>query len=200
MPQVMGVIELAAPRQTSGGRTIYDVTIAGQKYSTFDPGAYRVAAERIGQQVVAEVTVKPSQDGQFMNYFFEGIPGVEAAAPQAINQIPGQQAMVPQLPVQPGLPMAAAPNPQQQYQRAMDPAREAKIVKQSCMATAFNFVGQFWQGAGPEGLDEAERQALDLAKRLYVQVLGAPQTLDDEIVENLIQQAPEPQQPEHEDW
>jgi len=40
---------------------------------------------------------------------------------------------------------------------------------------------------------------MELAKRLYLQVLGSPQTLDDQIVQQLAQAPPPPPQPET-DW
>jgi len=204
MPQVQGVIELVQGRQTGRG-PIYDVQINGQVYSTFDPAASRIAQERMNQLVTADVAVKPSKDGQFQNYFFNGVvengqtlpprPGQPGAVAQPQPQ-PGVP-MAQQLPMQPGIPMAA---PAPASGPKMDPERESRIVKQSSMATAFNFVGSLYEGAGPEAMEEAEAAALALAKRLYVQVLGPPQTLDDEIVESLVQAQPELPTDEHESW
>jgi len=206
MPQVQGVIELVQGRQTGRG-PIYDIQINGQVYSTFDPAASRIAQERLNQLVTADVAVKPSKDGQFQNYFFNGVvengqtlpprPGQPGAAPQGQQAIPVPGVpMTQQIPVQPSAPPVAIP----MASGGMSPEREAKIVKQSSMATAFNFIGHLYEGAGPEALEEAEARAMELAKRLYVQVLGPPQTLDDEIVESLIQATPEPPQNEHESW
>jgi len=206
--QVQAMIEAAAPRATQSG-TIYDVTLAGQTYSTFDPGVYRIAAERLGQMVTAEVEVKPSKNGQFTNYFFNGIVGVEV--PQQPQQpMAGQVAMVPQPIAQgaPGVPAVQAVQqpvqmqPQQpptQYQREMSPESIARITKLSVLQTAAHVVGHVYDGAGPDLLEEAEQKMSEMAKRLYVSVLGAPQTLDDEIVEALVQPE-QPKQGEIEDW
>jgi len=198
MPQIQGVVESVVGNPGANGRTRYATVIGGQEYNTWKPEIARVANEHLGQQVTANVTVKPSQDGQYMNYYLDGILDGAGQVPGQIPMAGGQQGgvpMQPQIPVQPGIPMAAP------AARGMDPQREARIVKQSSMATAFNFVGHLFDGAGPEAMEEAEQAALGLAKRLYVQVLGAPQTLDDEIVEGLVSQAPEqPAGDEPETW
>jgi hypothetical protein len=209
MPQIMGVIENAAPRATASG-TIYDVFIGGQKYSTFDAAHYRQAAERISQTVTAEVEMKPSKDGQFMNYYFNGVvgadgnmPGVLGQPPQPMAQTPQPMVQVPQpvvmqAPAAQQIPMQPPPLPQ--YQRDMSPEAIARITKLSCLQSANNFVGQLWQGSGPEAMEAAEKEVMAYAKRMYAQVLGPPQTLDDEVVQQLVQPAPEGEQGEIEDW
>jgi hypothetical protein len=191
----MGVIENVIGHPGANGRTRYEITINGQGYNTWKPELARVANDHLNQAGTFNVTVKPSQDGQFTNYYFEGV--ADGAAAQVPGQIPmaGGPPMGQQLPVQPGIPMAA-PAP-----KGMDPLREARIVKQSSMATAFNFMAHLFDGAGPETAEEAEQRAMDLAKRLYAQVMGAAQTLDDEIVEQLVNAAPvEPESPAPESW
>jgi len=202
MPQVQGTIEGVLGHPGANGRTRYAVSIGGQEYNTWKPELARLAQAQQGQMVTANVTIKPSQDGQFMNYYFDGL--ADGAAAQIPGQIPmagGTPPGVPQgtteqLPVQPGIPMASPSS----GPRPVDWAREARIVKQSSMATAFNFIGHLFDGAGPEAVPEAEAAAMELAKRLYVQVLGGPQTLDDEIVEGLVAAPPEPSGDEPESW
>jgi len=205
MPQVPGTIESVVGHPGANGKTRYEVTISGQGYNTWNPEIARVANEHLQQQVVANVTVKPSRDGQFMNYYFDGL------ADGAAGQVPGQQgipmagapqATTPQIPVQPGIPVASPSSPPIPLAPPPKPdwAREARIVKQSSMATAFNFIGHLFDGAGPEAVEEAEAAAMELAKRLYVQVLGGPQTLDDEIVEGLVAEPQPPSGDEPETW
>src|SRR5262252_2035314 len=130
MPQIQGVIESVQSRP-AGGTTIYDVMIGGQAYSTFDPDVAKTANERIGQNGSWEVNIKPSKDGRFTNFYYEG--PANGAAPQQLGIAAAATPMQPQLPVQPAIPHVA---PQA---GGMTPERERKIVKQSCMATAFNF-------------------------------------------------------------
>jgi hypothetical protein len=191
MPQVQGTIENVQGHPSANGRTRYEVTINGQGYNTWKPDLARDAQARIGQPGSFNVTVKPSQDGQFMNYYFEGVAdGAAGQIPMAAPAPIAQGApMVQQIPIQPSAPPVAIPMAPP-GSGGMSPEREAKIVKQSSMATAFNFVGHLFDGAGPEAMEEAEERALALAKRLYLQVLGAPQTLDDEIMEGLVASAP----------
>jgi hypothetical protein len=66
----------------------------------------------------------------------------------------------------------APPIPIVASQGGMSPERESKIVKQSCLSTAFNFVGNFKFGPEYVELDEAVATALDLAKTLYAEVYG----------------------------
>jgi len=188
MPQVQGVVESVIGHPGANGRTRFAISIAGQEYNTWKVPVANQAQALLGQPITANVTVKPSADGQFMNYYFDSIAGADA------GQLPGQipmegavaqpavpmaqpQGVTQQIPVQQGIPMASPSSP------GMDPKRESRIVKQSSMATAFNFIGHLFDGAGPEAQEEAEAAAMALAKRLYVQVLGGPQTLDDEIVD-----------------
>jgi len=202
--QIQGVIEAVQGRNVGNPpKTIYDVKINGQDYSTFDPEPARVASQMIGQSGTFEVEIKPSRDGQYTNYYYNGLAGAGAALPgqQAIPQPPGiPTVQAVQQPVQqpvPGIPI----QPPEQFARDLSPLAVSRITKSAMLDVAFNFVGLFWQGAGPEGLADGEEQALALAKRLYAQVLGAAQTLDDQVVESLVAAAPEqPQQQGLEDW
>jgi len=205
MPQIQGVIELVQGHpSSSGGNPRYAVTIAGQEYNTWKPEVARQAMDMQGQMVTAEVAMKPSKDGQFMNYYFNGLVNgaapVQGEIPMAGGAVP--QATTPQIPMQPGLPAASPSSPPIPMAPPPKPdwAREARIVKQSSMASAFNFVGHLFDGAGPEAMEEAEAAAMGLAKRLYVQVLGGPQTLDDEIVEGLVAEPQPPSGDEPETW
>jgi len=184
MPQVQGVVESVIGHPGNNGKTRFAISIGGQEYNTWKVPVANQAQAMLGQPITANVTVKPSQDGQFMNYYFDSIADASGG-----QQLPGQipmegqvaqpQGVTQQLPVQQGIPMASPSS----GPRPVDWAREARIVKQSSMATSFNFVGHLFDGAGPEAAEEAEALAMALAKRLYVQVLGGPQTLDDEIVD-----------------
>jgi hypothetical protein len=199
MPQIQGTIENVQGIPGANGRTRYEVTINGQGYNTWKPEIARQANAMLGQSGIFNVTVKPSQDGQFTNYYFDGIGGVQ---PELGGGIPMQPGAIPmqQQPMQGAeIPMAQA-QPQAQYARDMSPQAVARITKLSCLQSANNFVGQLWQGAGPEAMEAAEEQVIAYAKRLYVQVMNAPQTLDDEVVEALVAAAPEQPADETESW
>lgn len=155
--QVTAVINSVAPRQ-AGDRTIYDIDVGGQVYSTFKPDAMRQANEHIGQLVTAEVTIK--QNGEYTNYFFEGIPGAAPAGPPALGPVAAQG--------------APAPAPRPSSSRSSDPATEARITKLSLIKSASELVGRIYEGAGPEMLVEAQDAATILAKAWYKQVMAEP--------------------------
>jgi hypothetical protein len=66
----------------------------------------------------------------------------------------------------------APPIPIVASQGGMSPERESKIVKQSCLSTAFNFVATLYQGSEDTRLNDAIKDGLELAKTLYAEVYG----------------------------
>jgi hypothetical protein len=165
--QVIGVT--GENKQTRNGpAVIYKVTFAdGTVASTWDAALASKAQGFISRSVDARVETK--QNGKYTNTYLNDIaePGQLPAtsAPQASTTIPvqGNGAASPSSPVP--IPVAPAGS-------GMDPAREAKIVKQSLLSTSLNFVGQLYSGAGPEAQSEALEAGLTIAKALYAEVMG----------------------------
>jgi hypothetical protein len=158
---IIGQVLSVSGRPLNNGSTIYDIAFSdGVKYTTFDGEVAQKTNALVGQQVSASVTSK--QKGQYMNHYWNDV------APQ--GQLTSDAAPLPPvvLPIADPVPII----PMQQYSGGMAPEREAKIVKQSVFSTAFNFVGQLFQGAGPEAKDEAVEMALEIARTLYNRVQG----------------------------
>lgn len=163
MQDVQGSVLGVAGRPTRNGRTVYDVQFSdGNKYSTFETSVATKAQGLVGQAVVARVEVK--QNGQYTNYNLLDVAPVGSLPPLAMPA----QAGTP-IPIGPPIPIQ-----QPQNNGGMSPERERKIVKQSCFATAYGFVGALFSGAGPEALAEAVEQADTLARGLFEQVFANP--------------------------
>lgn len=173
MQEVTATVLGVAGRQ-AGNSSIYDVALSdGQKYSTFNAELAQKAQALAGQQVTARVNVEQkNKNGRtYTNYNLEDIapagqlaqmalPTPEWSTPQ--EYIGAKNASPP-----PAIPMAPPAS-----NGGMPIEREQKIVKQSVMATAFNFVGSLFQAAGPEAIPEATEAALTLAKTLYGEVFS----------------------------
>ena len=155
MPQVMGTINSVSPRQ-AGNKTIYDIDVGGQVYSTFDPEAMRQASQHVGQTLPVEVEVK--QNGQFTNYWFNGIPGAAPAGPTSIVAPQGGAA----------LPAMTGPPAETQADK------EARITKLASRRDAVTLIAALYEGAGPDSLLEAVGATKALAKEFYRDVMGTP--------------------------
>lgn len=170
MQEIVGQVLGVTGRTTRNGKTAYDVAFSdGNTYTTFLPQLATKAQQLQGQAASARVSV--TQRGQYTNLNLEDIAPQGQLAPQAFPMQPG--AAIP-MPVpgqgQPGVvPQAqgsAIPIQTQQGGRR-DPAVEQRIVRQNVLGTAFEFVGDLFQGTGPEGLGEAKEIALGLARELF---------------------------------
>ena len=153
MHEIQGqVLRPVQGETTSKGKIKYPVAFSdGQTYVTFDAALAGQVNALVGQPVIAQVEV--SQNGQYTNYNLRAIRSANGA-PVAVAPAP--------------VPVAPAP----QGGRGRDPEVEARIVRQSVMSTAFNFVGHVYTGAGPELLGEARSHAVALAKELFTLVFG----------------------------
>ena len=161
MPDINAQVLGVSGRAVKTG-TIYDIAMSdGNKYSTFTPELATKAQGLTGQNVTARVEI--TQNGNYTNYTLQDI------APA--GQLPAA-ALPSGVPTGNTIPISV---PSSGGGGGMSPERETKIVKQSLLATAFNFVGHLYTGAGPEGFPEATAQALSLAKELYGQVMGGAQ-------------------------
>jgi hypothetical protein len=159
--QVIGV----QGRQTKAGVTWYDVAFAdGNTYSTKDGVLAGKAQGFVGQNVSAQVETQ--QNGKYTNKYLNDIaPAGQLPATSTPQNGAGSVPIANIHPTNPPIPVAPAGS-------GMDPAREAKIVKQSLLSTSLNFVGQLYSGAGPEAQAEALGAGLTIAKALYAEVMG----------------------------
>lgn len=160
-----------------GARIVYDVTFANGKVAAVwnDKDGLATKAETLRQQgtsVDARLEHKPSvgQDGtQYDNYELKDITpaGQLGSAQLAIPIGNGVAGLI-------AVPDVASPKIPIQSGGGMSPERESKIIKQSSLATAFNFVGNFYSNATAEETDfrSAVNDALELAKTLYAEVYG----------------------------
>lgn len=158
-----------------GAKIVYDVLLGnGVTHQTWKSDiamrAQGLLQENGGNPVPVSARVSKSQDGKYDNLDDIATPG----------QLPALA--VPGLPPTAVIPIV---NSGGGGGRGMDPVREARIVKQSCLSTAFGFIGNLFSGAGPEAQLEAAALALELAKELYSQVYGR---------ENVAQPAQTPEQ------
>lgn len=158
LSDIVGQVLSVSGRATNRGGTIFDIAFSdGQKYTTFQNEIAQKANGLVGQPVSARVTVKPSKDGRFTNYYLEDI------APQ--GQLPAQAMPAPGGTV---IPISAGATEQAQIpMQAPDTTKDERITRLSALKTAFEFVGALFNGAGPETLQEAREHALELARDLY---------------------------------
>jgi len=167
MYEVSAQVLSVSGKNTSKG-TVYEVAMSdGVKYQTWDAGIAQKAQGLQGQVVAARVEQKIN--GKWTNYYLEdiGLPGTlpPLAQPLAATPAPvvaGPGGNVGPAPVVP-IPMQAPVDHE---------AKDNRIVRENVIRTAFTFVASLYTGAGPEALDEAEREALKLAATLYGKVYG----------------------------
>ena len=143
MNEIQGTVLSINAGTTKTGKTYWDVAFSdGQRYRAWDNALAQAANALVGQQATLGVDI--TQNGQYTNYNL-----------RTVNAANG---------VLPGAP-APLPTPAPQQGRGRDPEVEARIVRQSSMATAFNFVGHVLSGSGE--YDNAKETALALAKELF---------------------------------
>jgi hypothetical protein len=151
-----------------GVRTVYDITFSGGQVAAVwnDKDGLATKAKQLETQGIAvdarlEHKQSAGNDGTvYDNYTLLDIAPSGQLLPAASTALgitgPPLNGQTSQIPIVPS--------------GGMSPERESKIVKQSCLATAFNFVGHVWAGTqNEEGIVEF---AFDLAKRLYAEVYG----------------------------
>jgi hypothetical protein len=150
-----------------GQKTVYDIMLSdGQTYSSWKADIATKAQQLQGQTVDARTETRGSYTDIVDIAPLGQLAQAAVAATGALLSPSGVvgNGGAPPIPIvasQAGTP----------YQGGMSPERESKIVKQSCLSTAFNFVGSFDSG-GPWSIDEAIKEGLSLAKTLYAEVYG----------------------------
>lgn len=166
--EIVGQVTDVQGRQVSSG-TIFDVTINGQKVSTFKGPVAQKANDLKGQIGKATVDIVPWQKGEKsgQNYTLLDIVAVGAFTPAPVEGPENGLQRVTG-------PIPAAPT---------NDARQESIEKQSARNTAFNYAAQ-------AGLSVDE--AFGLANELYFWEPTAPKTLDDAIQQQGLAAAVEP--------
>ena len=157
--EIQAKVLTVGSRPTKTGKLIYEVALSdGTTYTTFDNALAAQAQSLQGQDIQAQVDVR--QNGQYTNYNIIALrPSLGAV----------------QVTTSTGLPLAPAISPVPvNTGRGRDPQTEARIVRQSSLATAFKFIGHVYTGAGEEALAEAKAHALELAKELFGHAMGKP--------------------------
>ena len=143
---------------TSRGQApIYDVTIGDTKTSTFKAHVAEEAKALQGSEVTAKVDV--TERNGYTNHTLLGVTLVSAAPQNPYGNTASGKSVV--YTTASGIPLAPATSPESRG--GMSPEREQKIVRQSSMATAFNY-------AASAGLSEDE--AFALAGRIYARAMG----------------------------
>ena len=152
-----------------GAKVIYDVAFSdGNTWTTWTASVATEAMKLKESGAQADLRGEVTVNGEFTNYKLLEIAPTGQLAAAAVETI---------LPVGSAIPLNGAPGPvipiAPPSPGGMNPERESKIVKQSCLSTAFNFVGLLFQGTGEETspIDKVGT-AFDLAKKLYAEVYG----------------------------
>lgn len=160
-----------------GARIVYDITFADGKVAAVwnDKDGLATKAETFRQQrtsVDARLEHKPSvgNDGtQYDNYELKDIAPIGQLGQLAIP-VPTNGGVAPALSTVPSTPLPI--QSKEQYQREKNPEEQSRIIRQSSLATAFNFFGHMFQGTSDTASDQVIQLALDLAKTLYAEVYG----------------------------
>ena len=156
MHEIQAKVLTVGSRPTKTGKLIYEVALSdGTTYTTFENAIAMQAQSLQGQDVAAQVDVR--QNGQYTNYNIVAVRSANGVGPATLPLAPA----ISPVPVNTG--------------RGRDPEVEARIVRQSSMATAFKFIGALYTGAGPEALEEARGKAVELAKHLFGHAMGKPE-------------------------
>lgn len=155
-----GLIFSVGAQPTNNGKQLYKVAtqIEGPQGTqaiemvTFDAAlAGQVAAYAGGAQRVS-IRYGSQQKGQYTNYYINAV-ALEGQLPPDTGQNGGRSQQ---------RPGGGAPG-----SFRSDPEIQKSIVKQSSFGTAFEFIGRLYDGLGPDHLDTATAQAMDLASKLY---------------------------------
>jgi hypothetical protein len=151
-----------------GQKTVFDIMFSdGQTYSSWKADIATRAQQLQGQTVDARTEKRGSYtdivDIAPMGGLAPAVPATGALLSPSGVVGNGGAPPIPIVASQAGTP----------YQGGMSPERESKIVKQSCLSTAFNFVAHLQGESGALGdFDFAVDQSLGLAKTLYAEVYG----------------------------
>jgi hypothetical protein len=168
-----------------GQRTVYRIAFSdGQTYDTWKADIATKAQQLQGQQVDirAETKTNLGKDGVtvFTNLTLLDIAPSGQLLPAASTALGitgppvGNGATAPLntgVGAALGIPMVGSGG--EQYLRPHRPEVQSQIVKQSCLSTAFNFVGLILSATVADlTVGEATEEALKLAKTLYAEVYG----------------------------
>lgn len=152
--EVNGQVLSVTGRTVGQNKTIFDIAFSdGNTYSTFDGQLANRAQQLVNQPITARVKVE--QKGQYTNFYFNEIVGDAQPTVTAST-----------------IPLAPATSPPSRGGYKKDPETEARITRMNVLGTAHDFIGNLFQGAGPEALAEAKELAHEYAQKLYEAVTG----------------------------
>jgi hypothetical protein len=152
-----------------GPRTVYDVQFSdGHTWATWDAALATKAMQIKEGGLDADLRGEVVQNGEYTNYKLKDIAPSGGLPPDGLTGVTSAPLTTSGLPTNGGAP----PIPIVASQGGMSPERESKIVKQSCLSTAFNFVATLYQGSEDTRLNDAIKDGLELAKTLYAEVYG----------------------------
>lgn len=147
---ITGTVGQIQGKPTKAG-TVWEVEIGGKRVNTWkEPMAQEV---RLYEGSTVEATIDTTENKN-------GYPKNTILAVKLVDAAPGVPAVVAVQQPASAIPVSTAPS------GGMSPEREQKIVRQSSMATAFNY-------AASAGLSEDE--AFALAGRIYARAMGEKQ-------------------------
>jgi len=157
-----GIVHAVTGRNTNNGKVIYEAASTVElpegpkqiQLATFDSNLAGTAKGFEGGATRVSFRFDVKQNGQYTNYYLKAI------APEG------------QLPVEADIPIVdsnqgrrGGGNGRGSYGKTMEERKS--IVKQNVLRTATDFVGQFYQGMGPDFYEEAKKKALDFALELF---------------------------------
>lgn len=154
MPDIQVAILSVSTRNTSTGKTVYDVACGdGEKRQIWEaPLAQAINAfSGTGQPVTLREEVK--QNGQYTNRTIKAFSPPGSALPPEVG---GGGAIAPQ-------PLRAGSS----GGGGMTPADKTRISKMGAQGSAAQIVGSLFTGAGPESFEQAIELHEQLTKKLY---------------------------------
>lgn len=147
MADLQVTVAQVAVRNTSGGKTVYDVQCGdGETRQVWEANLANAINTFSGTGQPITIREQVSQNGQYTNRT------IKAFAP------PGQ-----------ALPADNGGNAGGGFRKGggMSPEDKTRIAKMAAQGTAYGFVGALFSGAGPEAFAEALEHAEALVKALY---------------------------------
>jgi muconolactone delta-isomerase len=170
-----------------GPATVYDIVFSdGNTWTTWKADKATEAMKLQQSGALADLRGEVTVNGEFTNYkLLEIAPTGQLAAavivvltPNGTTSLATTGAAIPIAPTSSG---------------GMSPERESKIVKQSCLSTAFNFAGSLGYTDDLPSFTDVVDAALDLANTLYAEVYGQQNVAQSptEVAAQVIQVIPE---------
>lgn len=148
-------------------RNRWEVALSdGNTYVTWEPNLGNKAYGLVNQDgVTVRVTLKPSKDGRFQNYYLDDIAGPgETLPPQAmpagagtpVQQAAPMQQQVGQQAQQGGAPAAPPPQAPMGPKSRYTPEEEARMARSAALKYATHLASGVFAGIGPESTPQVD--------------------------------------------